>query len=104
MELKSELACGACITRTNRAEQDIEKLNDSMVEIRSTLSLILQQTTKHNGRMESIEKDMVRNFANDEKVHQKVTAIEATVLKAYAYVAGISSTVGVIGGIIGKLL
>ena len=104
MEHKSELTCGACITRTNRAEQDIEKLEESMVEIRSTLSLILQQTTKHNGRMESLEKDMIRNFSNDEKVHNKVSQIESTVLKAYAYVAGISSTVGVVGAVIGKLL
>ena len=95
---------GDCTAKVAVHESRISDLDRRLIDIDKKLDKILDPTTKTNGSVQTLKSDMLRNFAGDEKLKEEVIELKLQHARAYAYVAGVSGAVGVIGAIIGKLV
>jgi chromosome segregation ATPase len=67
---------GECNAKVAVLEAQMSEVQNQYHEISEKLDKILEQTTRHNGRLTRVESDLGRNFTKDEARDEKLGRLE----------------------------
>ena len=87
---------GQCSSRVAVLESQMAVVSSAMSDINDKLDKILEQTTRHNGRLTRLEDDVRRNFDHDEKRDAEINGIKLKLAWAMGACGVIGAVISVV--------